>query len=653
MLRFRWVLALAGAVSVAAAVLVSVGAARPAASPTAHPQRAAARQAKYIEPPALASEVASGKLPPIAQRLPAQPFVVGPGTLLQEKYMKWQDGQYGGTLNYVTTGPPAPFFQEATILNSPGQTTAASTPDIVSAFSYSKDYRTFRFTIRPGLKWSDGVPVTTADVAFTFKDIYGTPSVEALEPWPDTLCTQGNCNLGHASLKVIDKYTFQLTFGKPYGYFIADLNSWIPGYDFLIKPAHYLKQFDAKYANKAKLASLVKANNKTSWQQLLVFKDDNHWASGNPEAIGMPVLNPWVVTSSTTTQVVYQRNPYYFQVDSHGRQLPYIDKIVNTIASDTNAQTNAELAGQASVASGGDTNLFKMPVYEQNAKRGGYRVFLTGSFNNPICLYLNLDYQYTDKGSAWQKLVSDPQHRFGRAVSLAMNPADVNKSVYFGLYGKPFFNTAVHDPAEANKLLDSLGMKKVNGWRTGPDGKPFTLRITYAPQVADFDPVAELLQQQLQSVGIKVQLESINVNLFNQRATANQLQAALSWNDGPSWENGMSEDFEPNQKGAWSPETWAYYTSQGKQGRKPTANIQRFYDLETAWKAYPPESAKGEQLFSKLLNWMKTNYVFMPTVGKQAKPNIVDTRLRNVPKAGAPDELDTYINDEGMWFASK
>lgn len=651
MRKFRWALVLAGALAIAAALVAGVGAASSKQTVPQTVHNSTARAAKYIEPPFLAAEVAAGKLPPIAQRLPAHPFVVGPGTLLQPKYMKWQDGQYGGTLNYETTGPPVPFFLEATILNSPGQTTAASTPDIVSAFSHSADYRTFRFTIRPGLKWSDGVPVTTADVAFAFNDVYGTPSVEALEPWPDTLCTQGNCNLGHATLKVIDKSRFELHFAKPYGYFVADLNSWIPGYDFLIKPAHYLKGFDAKYTSKAKLAALIKANGKTSWQQLLVFKDDNHWASGNPEAVGMPVLNPWVVTSSTDTQVTYERNPYYFQVDSHGRQLPYIDKVVNTIVSDTAAQTNAQLAGQVSVASGGDVNLFKMPVYKQNAKRGGYRVFLTGSFNNPICLYLNLDYQYTDATSQWQKLISDPQHRFAHAVALAMDPADVNKSVYFGLYGKPFFNTAVHNPTEANSLLDALGMKKVNGWRTAPDGSPFVFRITYAPQVADFDPVAELLQQQLQAVGIKVQLESINVNLFNQRATANQLQTALSWNDGPSWQNGMSEDFEPNQKGAWSPATWQYYTSQGKQGRKPTPEIQKFYDLETAWKAYPPESAKGEQLFGQLLNWMETNYVFMPTVGKQAKPNLVSTKLRNVPNNGAPDELDTYINAEGMWFS--
>lgn len=34
-------------------------------------------------------------------------------------------------------------------------------------------------------------------------------------------------------------------------------------------------------------------------------------------------------------------------------------------------------------------------------------------------------------------------------------------------------------------------------------------------------------------------------------------------------------------------------------------------------------------------------------------PNIVDTRLRNVPKEGSPYELDTYINAEAMWFADE
>ena len=547
---------------------------------------AGALPSHYIEPPVLAPLVASGKLPPIGERLPKQPVVVGPGYLLQQQYEPWQDGQYGGTILDAATFPSGWLnIAEATILRSPGQTTEASRPNIVSQFSYSPDYKTFHFTIRPGLRWSDGVPVTTADVRYTFDDIYGNPTVEKLDPWPVELCADGNCNLGHAQLTVQNQYSFTLSFTQPYGYLVADLNSWVDGYDSIFKPAHYLEQFDKRFATPAALSKLLKQNNMTNWVQLLVSKDVVHWNIGNPQAVGMPVLNPWVVASSTDTQVIFKRNPYYFQVDSHGRQLPYINEVVNNIADSIQAQTNAELAGQMTIASGGELNLDDMPVYEQNAKRGGYRVFLTGSFNDPICLYLNQDYQYQDRNSTWQKLITDPQHRFARALSAAMNPENIDQTVYFGLYGKPFFNDLGPNPTLARSLLNSVGMKYgTNGFRLGPDGKPFVLTITYAPAAADFDPVAELLRQQIQSVGIQVQLQFISNNLFAVRP-ANQLEASLTWNDGPrSWGNGMSEDFEPGQKGGWSPATWEYFASNGAEGRKPPAYIQTFYNLDTTFK---------------------------------------------------------------------
>ena len=47
---------------------------------------------KYVESAFLANRVKAGKLPPIEQRLPKEPFVVGPGVLIQEEYMKWENG---------------------------------------------------------------------------------------------------------------------------------------------------------------------------------------------------------------------------------------------------------------------------------------------------------------------------------------------------------------------------------------------------------------------------------------------------------------------------------------------------------------------------------------------------------------------------------
>jgi len=620
----------------------------PNAQATAAPAAVAppAAPGKYTESPFLADRVKAGKLPPIEQRLPKEPFVVGPGVLIQEDYMKWENGKPGGDLNVAATFPSGLVYIGfgATILRSPSQTTQASLPNVVSEFSHSDDYTTFHFKIRDGLKWSDGEPVTTEDVRFAFEDIYGNPDVQ--KPFPTELYTQGNPNMDSAKLKVIDNLAFDLTFSQPYGYFVAALNSWIPGYDFMIKPAHYLKQFHKKYAAEADLAAKLKENNETDWAKLLTDKDLAHWGVGTKQALGLPVLNAWVLTDYSDQRATFERNPYYWHVDSAGNQLPYADRVVVNVVVDHPAQTNAILAGQVNIASAEDIALSEMPLYVQNADKAKIRAFTTGSFNWPLLLFLNQDFEYDKPDSVWQKLVSDPEHRFGKALAAAINPDDVNKSVYFELFGKPVLYAGAYNPDTANQLLDALGMKRSGNYRTGPDGKDFTLRITNQNAQADFTPVLELLKQQLE----KVDIENVDSNLFNQRRDANQMMASIHWNDGPAWASGISQDYGPNDKGAWSPATWQNFTSQGKKGRKPPAYIEEFYKLHTDRKKYPPESPEGQKAFQALMQWLQDNYVMIPTAGAKVSANVVGVNLHNVQNENAPFNLDTYINAEGTWI---
>jgi peptide/nickel transport system substrate-binding protein len=620
--------------------------------PTAAPAAVAppAAPGSYVEPAFFAERVKGGSLPPIEQRLPKEPFVVGPGVLIQEEYMKWENGKPGGDLKVAATFPSGLVYIGfgATILRSPSQTTGASLPNVVSEFSPSDDYKTFRFKIRDGLKWSDGMPVTTEDVRFAFEDIYGNPDVQ--KPFPTELYTQGNPLLDPAKLNVIDNLTFELTFSQPYGFFVAPLNSWIPGYDFMIKPAHYLKQFHKKYASEADLAAKLKENNETEWAKMLSDKDQAHWGIGTKQALGLPTLNAWVLTEYSDQRTVFERNPYYWHVDSAGNQLPYADRVVVSVVVDHPAQTNAILAGQVNIASAEDIALSEMPLYVQNAEKANIRAFTTGSFNWPVLLFLNQDFQYEDPNSTWQKLLNDPEKRFGKAIAAAINPADVDKSIYFDLFGDPVMYKDAYNPDTANQLLDQLGMQRSGNYRTGPDGKDFILRITSANQQADFVPVAELLKQQLEKVGIRVDIEAVTPDLFDQRKTSNEIMASLLWNDGPAWPSGISEDYLPNHKGPWSPATWQYVTSGGKNGRKPPANMEEFYKLHTDRKKFPPESPEGQQAFQKLMQWLENNYVMIPTAGAKVSANVVGVNLKNVPNENAPFNLDTYINAEGAWI---
>jgi peptide/nickel transport system substrate-binding protein len=374
---------------------------------------------------------------------------------------------------------------------------------------------------------------------------------------------------------------------------------------------------------------------------------------GDLNAVGLPTLNAWVVSEATENQRVFERNPYFWHVDSKGQQLPYIDRLTTNIVVDADAITNSIIAGEVDMASGAEVTLSKMPVYQQNAEQGGYRTFLTGSFNNPVMVYLNKDFGIAEEGNVWQQLISDPEHRFARAFAAAMDPEEINKAVYFGVYGEPFLNNTELDLDLANQLLDELGMEMDGDYRLGPDGQPFLIELTNPGESADFAPVAELIREQLAAAGLRVDVNNVSFELFEQRKTNNELTASLHWNDGPGWPSGISEDYLPNHKGPWSPETWKYYSSNGESGVEPGEKMQEFYDIHRERKTVPPESEEGQELWAQMEAWFMENYPFIPTTGKRTSVNVVNTRLRNVPNENAPFEQDTYINAEGAWYAEE
>ena len=79
----------------------------PAATKASEPTKASAAAqpvaaGQFKESPMLTELVSAGKLPPIEQRVPAKPFIVGPGTLIAEKDLPdWQPGMFGGTMNFA------------------------------------------------------------------------------------------------------------------------------------------------------------------------------------------------------------------------------------------------------------------------------------------------------------------------------------------------------------------------------------------------------------------------------------------------------------------------------------------------------------------------------------------------------------------------
>lgn len=268
-----------------------------------------AQSATYQEAPMLTEMVAAGTLPPVGERLPESPVVVTPHD---------QVGVYGQTMYSAFPSAyqwqafeTAGFYEPVLTWNADN---TALMPNLVEAYEPSADATTVRMTIRKGLKWSDGTPVTTEDVRFAYEDMWKNAE---LNPTPPTAFTVDGELCG---LNIIDDRTFELTFKKPYPSLQYQLcrqgNTAL-----LFVPSTYLKQFHKNYIDQATLDKLTSEGGFDTWVQM--FGNKNTFQINADR----PCLFAWHIESISDDGLVRKmvRNPYYFKVDTAGNQLPYLD----------------------------------------------------------------------------------------------------------------------------------------------------------------------------------------------------------------------------------------------------------------------------------------------------------------------------------------
>ena len=507
-------------------------------APTAETQpagdEAAVTSGKYSEAPMLAAMVEAGELPPVDERLPAVPFVVGSGTLISEEDLPdWQPGKYGGTLqvghSVANWNPDVFVMLDEALLQGQGIGMEGIQGNVVESFEVTNNNQDFTFKIRPGLKWSDGVPVTTEDVRFTWEDMYGNEKL-----YPNGLPNEfrvGFVATGEpGTLDIIDDFTFKISFPAPYGGFIR--NMWIEGwkgYTLIINPAHFLKQYHADYTPVEEMkAGMEEMNLTDEWWQYFANKRCQNWDMSNPRCANYPGLYPWIIQESDNPNLlVWERNPYYFKVDTDGQQLPYIDKIVSQQTEDVEMLNLKALTGEIDFMRE-STALVKIPLYKESEEQAGFRVVLTDMHVDSSGINMNETFDDAD----WQSVVRDI--RFRQAVSLAVDRQELIDTVYYGyaslpleLVGEEF---SQYDVAKANQLLDDMGLtaKNADGIRLYPSGEPINILLEHGAAAPDLIPVADLVAQYLGDIGLNVTVKQLRLQLV-QRERCGEPGSDVCW----------------------------------------------------------------------------------------------------------------------------
>jgi peptide/nickel transport system substrate-binding protein len=347
-----------------------------------------------------------------------------------------------------------------TLLTYKGSDVTTPVPDLATSYTASADAKTYTFTLRPGVKFANGDPVTATDVVFSLmrtKNITGNPSF---------LMAGITATAPNAS-------TVVLTSATP--------NTAIPA--ILTNPA--LGIVDAK---KVQAAGGSDAANAATADKAEAALNTTSEGSG-----------PYTLTSySTTTQVVLTANPNYW-----GPKPKYAKIVIRNVQA--NVQKLDVLKDESQIA-----------VDLSPAQAQGMTGVQIVNGASP-----NLFFLLTNDNPKVSKITSNPQFQqavrdgvnYASLVQLAgtgaVQPAGIIPSMFLG--SLPAGSGATYNLAKAKAALAASGV-----------GHP-TLNMVYPSDIQvngiSFGDLAARVQQDLQQVGINVQLQgqSIQVALNSYR----------------------------------------------------------------------------------------------------------------------------------------
>lgn len=369
-------------------------------------------------------------------------------------------------------------------------------------FEISDDGLEITYTLREGILWSDGTPITAQDVISSVT-MHATPEVNSRYI--------SSFNLGGDPIvwEQVDELTVRQILPKVDAAALDLAN-------FPILPAHI---FDPVFEEGGAEAVLELWNVNTPPSELV---------AGGPFMVKEFRLNE---------ELILERNPNYFAVDEAGTQLPYLDQIVFQAASDPNAVLAAFLAGE--------TDLYRAQLIDevlsiQDAIEAGRidAILLPNIAASSVTSTVHPNYQNTDPFKA--ELFRDV--RFRRALSHLIDRESIIELALGGLatplYG-PFSsgNTRFYDdalfvegetkfsynPEAAAELLAELGFTERNSAGLLVDGEGRSISFVILANASE--PVqraaGQILTEDFREAGIEITVSVVDTGSVINPATRN------------------------------------------------------------------------------------------------------------------------------------
>lgn len=363
------------------------------------------------------------------------------------------------TIRYLTGG----------VLVRVNRVSLQAEPELATSWKVSEGGKRIRFKLREGLKYSDGTPFTSADVAYTMQ-LLMDPALHS--------------STGDAFRSADGKPTTQV-----------------------ISPKEIEISFPAPVANLVNLFDTVAILSSKSPQK------------------EMAALGPFYVADHKAgSYLELKRNPNYWKKDAAGKQLPYLDAIHIDIEQNPEIEAMRFKRGEVHLINTVSPAIFEKLSADNAAVRDA------GASTDTEQLWFN---QVASSPLPAYKKAWFTSTNFRRAVSESINRQDLARIVYHGHAvpaigiispsNKFWFNTSLkahpYDTASALRRLSQDGFKLQGETLRDKDGNAVEFSIVTNSGNRARESMATMIQQDLKKIGIKVNVVPLDFNSLLERMT--------------------------------------------------------------------------------------------------------------------------------------
>ena len=594
----------------------------------------------YSEPDFVKAFVDAGLLPPVAERLPAEPLVFSAGD------MPDGTGVYGDVMRHVIGGRPegwnfwagqsygwggidigmvecltrtGPLFQ----VNSED---LQPLPNLAKSWEWSEDGMSLTVNLIEGAKWSDGDPFDTEDIDFYWNNIVMDPEVTPLMG-----ATQDTYGAG-TTLEVLGPHQFRFTFTTAFPeqvLYAMAYGNFCPGPSHMLKPHHP------------------------------AFGGESYEAFRNafpPDYMNFPVMGAWVVVEHRPDDiVVLRRNPYYWKVDEAGNQLPYLNEMHYRLS------TWADRDVQAVAGTGDFSNLEQAENYVEALQRSADPEaparLAFGPRTIGYSLYFNMSAngwgEPDARGQAVRELNRNENFRMG--VTQALDRARLGESLVKGPFtvqypGGLYAGTSYYDAAStvffpyslesAKAHLAAAGLEDSdgNGFLNLPGGDDLQITLLANTDYQTDKTLAEGVVAMMEEAGIKIALNLLSGNDRDAARSAGQWDWMVFRNESEL----ITVVQNTTQLAATGPQTFRAHFGNAAGELDLLPFEQQLVDIVNAF--IGSRDAAERQELMRQYQQVYTQNVY--AAGLTAYPGalVINKRFANIP-AGAPIFMYNWAED--------